>query len=416
MRPLYTGSFVSHCTPEDMRTTRQSEAAITEIEDSDGGTQDLSLEVLERVLSRQAANVRLVEVGPRDGLQNEQNIVPLDTKIELIERLAKTGLRDIEAGAFVSPKWIPQMADSSRILERLITNPPAAGRNVSYSFLVPNIKGLENALAISTAASASEQQRTPSITSSNNANLPPTPPHSPSPEAMGAQITSAQYPNDLPSSTSSTSPQPNEVSVFAAATETFSQKNTNCSIATSLERFKPVISLAKSCDVRVRAYVSVVLGCPYEGPNVSSAKVTELAGTLLEMGADEISLGDTTGMGTAPRTLNLHRSLSSAGIPTEKLAMHFHDTYGQALINAAVSLEHGITIFDSSVAGLGGCPYAKGATGNVATEDLLYFLHSVGMDTGVDVEKVAEVGQWISDALGRLNGSRAGKAISSRKD
>ena len=209
--------------------------------------------------------------------------------------------------------------------------------------------------------------------------------------------------------------QPDEVSVFAAATETFSQKNTNCSIAESLERFKPVISLAKSKNIRVRAYVSVVLGCPYEGYDVSPAKVAELCTSLLAMGADEISLGDTTGMGTAPRVLTLLRTLDDAGVRMQELAVHFHDTYGQALVNSAIALDHGIRTFDASVAGLGGCPYAKGATGNVATEDLVYFVQSLGMETGTDLEKLSDIGAWISQALGRENGSRAGKAILARQ-
>ena len=215
-----------------------------------------------------------------------------------------------------------------------------------------------------------------------------------------------------------TSPSTNrlhEISIFIAATESFSQKNTNCSIAESLERFKPVISLAKSRNIRIRAYISVVLGCPYEGPDVSPHKVAELSSVLVGLGVDEISLGDTTGMGTAPKTLSLLKAVKEAGISQEKLAAHFHDTYGQALVNSAVALEHGIRVFDSSVAGLGGCPYAKGATGNAATEDLLYFLHSNGMKTGVDIERVAEVGQWISAELGRDNGSRVGKALLSKR-
>ncbi|KAI9760003.1 MAG: hypothetical protein M4579_001941 [Chaenotheca gracillima] len=308
------------------------------------------------------------------------------------------------------------MANSSQILEHLLAQPPTAPQAVSYSFLVPNIKGLENALSVSSAQSSDVRYNT-STASSINHNAPLTPPPSPPPESIGASTTSAQDPNEMPTSTSRPSPssQPQEISLFAAATETFSQKNTNCSIATSLERFRPVFALAKSRSIRVRAYISVVLGCPYEGPDVSPAKVAELTSKLLEMGADEISLGDTTGMGTAPRTQELHRALARAAIPNDKIAMHFHDTFGQALINTAVSLEHGARTFDSSVAGLGGCPYSKGATGNVATEDLIYFLHSLGMKTGVDLEQVADVGQWISDAIGKENGSRAGKAMLAKR-
>lgn len=205
-----------------------------------------------------------------------------------------------------------------------------------------------------------------------------------------------------------------EVSIFTAATEAFTKANTNCTIEESLERFRPVVSLAKTKNVRVRGYVSVALGCPYEGPDVSPSKVAEITASLLEMGADEVSVADTTGMGTAPRTVELLRTLKTAGIANNDLALHFHDTYGQALVNTIVGLEHGIRIFDSSVGGLGGCPFSKGATGNVPTEDLIHTLHSLGMHTGINLEEMSRIGSWISGELGRFNESRAGKATLAR--
>ncbi|KAI9804642.1 MAG: hypothetical protein M1833_006717 [Piccolia ochrophora] len=343
--------------------------------------------------------VRIIEVGPRDGLQNEKNIVPLNTKIELIERLSQTGLRDIEAGAFVSPKWVPQvgallssalfnsrrwtnrsffvtikMANSPQILQHLLERRPCAQHPISYSFLVPNLRGLQNALAVS-------------------------------PELERSGISSSQDQNN----------KPDEISVFAAATETFSQKNTNCSITASLERFQPVFAQAKTLGIRIRAYISVVMGCPYEGSDVDPARVTDLTVQLLEMGADEVSLGDTTGMGTVTKTSALLDTLSSAGVPYERIALHLHDTFGQALANALCALDRGIRSFDSSVAGLGGCPYAKGATGNVATEDLVYLFHGLGLKTGLDLDRLAEIGAWISDSLDRGNSSRAGKAIIAKR-
>ncbi len=201
-----------------------------------------------------------------------------------------------------------------------------------------------------------------------------------------------------------------EISLFAAATETFSNKNTNCSIQESLDRCKPILAIAKAKDIRARGYVSVALGCPYEGPDVDPHKVAEMTATLLQMGCDEVSVADTTGMGTAPRTQRLLKTLKEAGIQDEDIALHFHDTYGQALVNTVVGLEHGIRTFDSSVGGLGGCPFSKGATGNVSTEDLLHLLHSLGVQTGVNLEKMAQIGAWISGELGRRNDSRAGKA------
>lgn len=206
-----------------------------------------------------------------------------------------------------------------------------------------------------------------------------------------------------------------EIAVFAAASETFSQKNLNCSIETSLQRFKDVIVGAKAAGLRVRAYISVVLGCPFEGYDIDPHKVAEIARDLMEMGADEIDLGDTTGMGTAPRTAELLKSMEAAGIRKEDIAMHFHDTYGQALVNTAISLEHGIRKFDSSVGGLGGCPYSPGATGNVSTEDMIYFFESLGMETGVDLDAVSEIGDWITKEIGKPNSSSVGKALLGRR-
>lgn len=207
-----------------------------------------------------------------------------------------------------------------------------------------------------------------------------------------------------------------EISIFTAATDAFSKANTNCDVATSLNRLKPVVTLAKSKNIRVRGYVSVALGCPYEGPEVKPSKVADVTASLLEMGADEVSVADTTGMGTAPRTMELLKSLKAAGIANTDLALHFHDTYGQALVNTIVGLEHGVRIFDSSVGGLGGCPYSKGATGNVSSEDLIHTIHSLGMHTGVDLEEMSRIGSWISGEVGRVNESRAGKATLARLD
>ncbi|KAH6685550.1 P-loop containing nucleoside triphosphate hydrolase protein [Verticillium dahliae] len=318
--------------------------------------------------------VKLVEVGPRDGLQNEKKAIPLATKIELIERLAKTGLTAIEAGSFVSPKWVPQMANSSEIMEHILTKAISSPSPLLYSFLAPNAKGLQNATDLL------EKH----------------------PDAFSSLV---RPPTDVSSKPGV------EIAVFAAATESFSKKNLNCDIATSLERFREVIQKAKSSGVRVRAYISVVLGCPFEGYDVDPHKVAEIATDLLESGADEISLGDTTGMGTAPRTKALLDCMRSAGIRNEDLAMHFHDTYGQALVNTAVSLEHGIRTFDSSIGGLGGCPYSPGATGNVATENMVYFLSTLGMETGVDLDAVSDIGAWITGELGKSNESTVGKAV-----
>lgn len=267
-----------------------------------------------------------------------------------------------------------------------------APHGIAYNYLVPNIRGLDTLVK---------------VLQENNAQNPisePTPPPSPRPD--DSPVSNA---DKLTSAANST-----EISLFAAATEAFSQKNTNCSIAESLERCKPIMELAKKNNIRVRGYVSVALGCPYEGPDTDPHKVAEITATLLEMGCDEVSVADTTGMGTAPRTRKLLQTLKEAGILEEDLALHFHDTYGMALVNTVVGLEHGVRIFDSSVGGLGGCPYSPGATGNVATEDLIHLFHSLGCETGIDMHKMAEIGKWITAELGRPNDSRAGKATLSR--
>ncbi|MCK9488060.1 MAG: hydroxymethylglutaryl-CoA lyase [Xanthomonadales bacterium] len=295
------------------------------------------------------ASVRIVEVGPRDGLQNEQQVIPAAVKIELIEKLAATGLGSVEATSFVSPKWVPQLADGAEVMAGLRRRP-----GVRYPVLVPNLKGLENALA------------------------------------AGAE----------------------DVAVFTAASEAFNRRNTNAGIEESLRRFEPVLALARERGVRVRGYVSTVLGCPYQG-EVALADVTRVAAALFQAGCEEISLGDTIGVGTPRRAAAMLDAVAQA-VPMSALAVHFHDTYGQALANILACLERGVRVIDSSVAGLGGCPYARGATGNVASEDVAYLLHGLGMDTGVDLEALAEVGGWISGVLGRGNQSRAGKALLAR--
>jgi hydroxymethylglutaryl-CoA lyase len=265
------------------------------------------------------------------------------------------------------------MENSGKVLEHILQRKMPSPSPITYSFLAPNTKGLDNAQAILRAhdgAFATEQ------TKAHKTELP----------AM-------------------------EIAVFAAATESFSHKNLNCSIKTSLQHFREVIQGAKAMDLRVRAYISVVLGCPFEGHHVDPHRVAEIATDLLEMGADEISLGDTTGMGTAPRTKELLKHMTAAGIQNEDIAMHFHDTYGQALVNTAVSLEHGIRIFDSSVGGLGGCPYSPGATGNVATEDMVYFIETLGMDTGIDLDAMSDIGAWITRELDKSHDSSVGKAV-----
>ena len=281
------------------------------------------------------------------------------------------------------------MASTTEIFQEIHTNPPPSPHGIMYNYLVPNIRGMENMVRLLSGASESSK------TNMNSGY--PTPP--PSPQAENA-----------PTSTQNT----NEVSLFAAATEAFSRANTNCSIAESLERCKPIVALAKEHNLRPRGYVSVALGCPYEGPNVDPHVVAEMTASLLEMGCDEVSIADTTGMGTVPRTRKLLEVLQAAGIRMEDIALHFHDTYGQALVNTIVGLEKGVRVFDSSVGGLGGCPYSKGATGNVSTEDLVHMLHSLGIETGIDLGKMSEIGGWISGELNRKNDSRAGKATLSR--
>jgi len=292
-----------------------------------------------------AAQIRIVEVGPRDGLQNEAGHVSVADKITLIERLADAGLRSIEAGSFVSPKWVPQMADTAAVLAGLTRRP-----GVSYPVLVPNETGLDAALAAGVG----------------------------------------------------------EVAVFAAASESFARKNTNCSIAASLERFAPVLTRARDAGLRVRGYVSCVLGCPYEGA-VAPGAVRDLAARLYQMGCYEISLGDTVGVGTALAARRMVQTVLEQ-VPAEAVALHFHDTYGQALANIFACLDLGIGVIDAAVAGLGGCPYAKGASGNVATEDVVYMLNGLGLETGVDFGALRDVGAWISEILQRPNASRAGRA------
>lgn len=263
------------------------------------------------------------------------------------------------------------MASTPEILSSLVKSPPPSPHPVAYNYLVPNIKGLETMVKVLDAEKA----------------------------ALSAGAKTIHTP---------------EISLFAAATEAFSKANTNCTIEESLARIGPIVDLAKEKNIRVRGYVSVALGCPYEGPDVSPHKVAEITASLLEMGADEVSVADTTGMGTAPRTQKLLQTLTAAGIANSDLALHFHDTYGQALVNTIVGLEHGIRTFDSSVGGLGGCPYSKGATGNVSTEDLVHTLHSLGMQTGINLEEMSRIGAWISNEIGRVNDSRVGKATLSR--
>jgi hydroxymethylglutaryl-CoA lyase len=299
------------------------------------------------------------------------------------------------------------MANSSEILKHILRNQSNSLHTPVYQWLLPNARGLDDFLSILNEHDYRKEDAYP------------TPPPSPGPEQSPAPNTSSQDPNAMPSAASGAAAMDSkgharspahEVSIFTAATETFTQKNTNCSIAESLERFKPIMTRGFENGMNVRAYISVALGCPYEGPNVDPQKVAELAVSLLEMGASEISVADTTGMGTPLKTAELLKALEAAGIDKHDLALHFHDTYGQALVNSMVALEHGIRTFDSAVSGLGGCPFSPGATGNVATEDMVHCFHGLGLQTGVNLEKLSEVGDWISQQLGRANESRAGKA------
>jgi isopropylmalate/homocitrate/citramalate synthase len=295
------------------------------------------------------AAIRIVEVGPRDGLQNESTPVSVAARIALIEGLVDAGLKTVEAGSFVSPKWVPQMADTAAVLAGLKRK---AG--VRYPVLVPNLQGLEAA------------------------------------EAAGAK----------------------DISIFAAASESFSKKNINCSIAESLDRFRPVAERALAEERRVRGYVSCVLGCPYEGEIVPEA-VARVSKALFDMGCEEISLGDTIGTGTPLKAKRLIETVAKH-VPMRQLAVHFHDTYGQALANILAALELGIGVIDSSVAGLGGCPYAKGASGNVATEDVVYMLNGMGISTGVDLNKLAKVGRIVLQQLGRAPASKVAQALAAK--
>ncbi|MEM7444525.1 MAG: hydroxymethylglutaryl-CoA lyase [Pseudomonadota bacterium] len=295
--------------------------------------------------------IKIVEVGPRDGLQNEPTALSVATKVSLINRLADSGLPVIEAGAFVSPKWVPQMADSASVYAGIEKHP-----GVRYPMLVPNARGMGDAIA------------------------------------AGVQ----------------------EVAIFGAASETFSLRNINCSIAESLKRFAEVAAMAADAGIRLRGYVSCVLGCPYEG-DVDPAKVAWVAGELSALGCAEVSLGDTIGVGTPGKARSLIRQVAET-VPVGQLAAHFHDTYGQALANLYAVIEEGVRIVDSSVAGLGGCPYAKGASGNVATEDVVYMAGGLGLETGVDMDQLLRASSYVSDALGRRPSSKAAQALMARGD
>jgi hydroxymethylglutaryl-CoA lyase len=294
--------------------------------------------------------VKIVEVGPRDGLQNEPRALPVEIRVELVERLAATGLRVVEAGAFVSAKRIPQMADSDKVLAGIKRQP-----GVRYPVLVPNEQGLDAAIA------------------------------------AGAD----------------------EVAIFGAASESFSKTNINCSIEESLQRFAVVCAKAKQAGVRVRGYISCVLGCPYEG-EVPVGRVADIAAKMAGLGCYEISLGDTIGVGTPKRAREMVKTVAQS-VPMDKLAVHFHDTYGQALANILAAIEEGVRVADGSVAGLGGCPYAPGASGNVASEDVVYMLEGLGLSAGVDLDALARTGAWISQLLGRDSASKAGRALAARR-
>lgn len=291
-------------------------------------------------------SVCIKEVGPRDGLQNEAQSISAAIKIELINQLIDAGLNYIEAGSFVNPKWVPQMANSEEVFSGLQHQP-----NITYAALTPNLKGFQRAIAVSA----------------------------------------------------------NEVAIFAAASEGFSQKNINCSIAESIERFIPIIEAAKAKNVPVRGYVSCVLGCPYDG-EVDAAKVAEVASKLIDLGCYEVSLGDTIGVGTVASVQKMLAAVMKS-VAKEQIAVHFHDTYGQALVNVFAALQMGVNVVDSSVAGLGGCPYAKGASGNVATEDVVYMMNGLGIETGINLDKLVAAGQYISNLLSRDNQSKVGRAL-----
>jgi len=294
--------------------------------------------------------VKLVEVGPRDGLQNEKQDVPAAVKIELVHRLQAAGLKEIEVTSFVSPKWVPQMADNAEVMAGINRLP-----GVRYSVLTPNLKGFEAALLT----------------------------------------------------------KPDEIVVFASASEAFSQKNINCSIAESIERFAPVVDAARAAGIYVRGAMSCTVGCPYEG-EVAPARVSYLAGLMRSIGVQHVGVADTIGVGTP---LKVQRAMEATlrHFDIDDVSGHFHDTYGQALANTLICLQMGVWQFDASVAGLGGCPYAKGATGNVASEDVVYLLHGMGIETGIDLDKLIDAGQFISDFLGRSTQSRAGKALFNKR-
>ena len=294
--------------------------------------------------------VKLVDVGPRDGLQNEKTMVPAAVKIELVHRLQAAGLKEIEVTSFVSPKWVPQMADAAEVMAGIHRKP-----GVRYSVLTPNMKGFEAAV------------------------------HS----------------------------KPDEIVVFAAASEAFSQRNINCSIAESIERFRPVVAAAKAADIYVRGAISCAVGCPYEG-EVAPDRVELVARLLKDIGVQHIGVADTIGVGTP---VKVERAMQAAlrHYDLNDISGHFHDTYGQALANTLVCLEMGVWQFDTSSAGLGGCPYAKGATGNVATEDVVYLLHGMGIDTGIDLDKLLDAGKFISDFLERKPNSRAATALLNKR-
>ena len=297
-------------------------------------------------MSKLPQRVKMVEVGPRDGLQNEKQEISVATRVALIDKLSDAGLPVIEAGSFVSPKWVPQMAASEEVLAGIARKP-----GIIYSALTPNLKGYERAVAA----------------------------------------------------------KADEVAVFGAASEAFTQKNINCTIAESLERFRPLVEQARQDGIPVRGYVSCVLGCPYEG-DIDPVRVADVSAALLEMGCYEISLGDTIGVGTPEAAKRMIEQVT-ARVPLEKLAVHFHDTYGQALANIYAALQMGVAVVDSAVAGLGGCPYAKGASGNVASEDVLYLLNGLGIETGVDLQLLADAGNFISHKLGRDSNSRVARAL-----
>lgn len=292
--------------------------------------------------------VKLVEVGPRDGLQNEREMIPTADKIAFINQLAETGLRVIEATSFVSPRWIPQLADAKEVYAGIHKK-----QGVHYPVLVPNVEGLNRAIACDVK----------------------------------------------------------EIAVFTTVSEAFSKKNTNASVAESIERIQAIMTVAKAQGLGVRGYLSCVLGCPYAG-DISPKQVADLAKTLLDLGCDEISLGDTIGVGTPIKTKALIETVAAV-VPIERLAVHFHDTYGQALANIYVALECGVAVIDSAVGGIGGCPYAKGASGNVATEDVLYMLNGMGIETGVDLNKILVVGRHMATLLNRLPQSKVSMALSS---